>query len=103
MREYIVSIFSLMHILSDIWKELEKGRFPLVNFGNNRKREALMLPVFSNPRRALYKRVECSEKRDQILNKIVNENPSLRAHRKSSSSPLSFSLSHIHGFLYHTN
>ena len=54
MTENIASIFSLMHIFSDIWKEPKKGRFPLVNFGHNRKKEALMLPVFSNPSRALY-------------------------------------------------
>ena len=36
-KENIASIFSLMHIFSDIWKEPKKGRFPLVNFGYNKK------------------------------------------------------------------
>ena len=59
MRENITSIFSLICIFSDILKEPKNGRFPLVNFGHNRKREALRLPIFLNPRRALYKWVGC--------------------------------------------
>ena len=54
MRENIASVFSLMRTFSDIWKEPKKRRILLVNFGHNKKREALMLPVFSNPRQALY-------------------------------------------------
>ena len=65
--ENIASIFSLMHIFSDIWKEPKKGRLPLVNFGHNKKRETLTLFVFSNPRRAFYIRVKCSRKRDRTL------------------------------------
>ena len=61
MRENIASIFS------DIWKKSKNRRFPLVNFGYNRKKEALLLPVFLNPKRALYKQVQCSRKRDRSL------------------------------------
>ena len=74
-RENIASIFSLMRIFSDIWKEPKNGRFPLVNFGHNKKMEALMLPVFSNPSRALYKWVVCSEKRERTLYQNCERKP----------------------------
>ena len=49
MRENIASIFSLMHIFVDIWKESKKGSFPLVNFGNKEKKGRLDASYFLKP------------------------------------------------------
>ena len=40
---------------------IEKGSFSLIKFGNEKKHEGFDASRFLNPRRALYKRVGCSE------------------------------------------
>ena len=56
----------------------------LGNFGHNRKRKALTLPVFSNPRRALYKWAECSEKDIDYFSKNCEQKPVPESTEKSA-------------------